>query len=85
MAIGENTKKIKVLILTDAFIIRGDATVPKNMRFSDALNKFLKNQQFMAITNAEITLVYGGGGTTLKKRDFIMVNREKVIAISPNT
>ncbi len=83
MAIGENTKKIKVLILTDAFIIRGDATVPKNMRFSDALNKFLKNQQFMAITNAEITLVYGG--TTLEKRDFIMVNREQVIAISPNT
>ncbi len=83
MAIGENTKKIKVLILTDAFIIRGDATVPRNMRFSDALNKFLKNQQFMAITNAEITLVYGG--TMLGKRDFIMVNREQVIAISPNT
>jgi hypothetical protein len=81
MVMGENSKRIHVLMLTDAFIIRGNVTVPTSMRFSDALNKFLKNQQFIAVTDAEITLVYGG--TTLEKRDFILINREQIIGISP--
>ena len=82
MALGENNKKVAVLILTDAFIIKGNVTVPMSMRFSDALNKFLKNQQFIAVTEAEITLIYGG--TTLGKRDFILINREQIAGISPN-
>ncbi len=81
MALGENSKKVSVLILTDAFIIRGNVTVPVSMRFSDALNKFLKNQQFIAVTEVNITLVYGG--TPLKERDFTLVNKDRIIGISP--
>jgi hypothetical protein len=82
MAIGENTKKINTLILTDSFIIRGEVTVPNTMRFSDAINKFLKNQVFIAVTNAEITLIYGG--TKMEERDFILINKDQIVAISPN-
>ncbi len=82
MTIGENSKKVSVLILTNAFIIRGTVSVPISMRFSDALNKFLKNQQFIAVTNADITLVYGG--TSLEERDFMLINKDQIIGISTN-
>ncbi len=82
MAIGENTRKVPTLILTDSFIIRGEITVPASMRFSDAINKFLKNQNFIAITNAEITLIYGN--TEPEEREFMLINKEQIVAISPN-
>ncbi len=82
MAITENNRRVSTLILTDSFIIRGEVTVPSSMRFSDAINKFMKNQGFIAVTNAEITLIYGGA--KLEERDFILINKEQIVALSPN-
>ncbi len=82
MSIGAMTKKVTVLILTDSFVIRGNISTPSNMRLSDAINKFLKDTQFLAVTEAEITLI--DGGTPLEKRDFILVNKELITGISPS-
>jgi len=81
MALGLNTVQMHVLILTQSFVIKGVISVPTNMRFSDALNKFMKDRSFLAITNAEIQST----NTTieLRKVDFILINRERVIGISP--
>jgi hypothetical protein len=82
MVLGTATKKLNVLILTDSFLIRGDLTVPTNMRFSDALNKFLKEQQFLAITNAEISFVTGD--KNIEKKEFLLINKDRVVGIAPN-
>ncbi len=81
MAINPNFKKIEVEILTDRFIIRGFIFVPANIRLSDALNKFLKEAVFIAVTEAEIKIV--NSESILIKKDFILVNKEKVISIIP--
>jgi len=82
MVIGTATKKMSVLILTDSFLIRGFITVPTSMRFSDTLNKFLKEQQFLAITDAEIAFVVGEKKT--EKKEFILINKDKIVGITPN-
>jgi hypothetical protein len=81
MAVGAVTKKIAVLILTDVYIIRGYINAPTNMRLSDAINKFLKETQFLAVTDAEITVIFNG--TVLEKRDFLLVNKDLVRGLSP--
>jgi len=81
MALGLNTVKMHVLILTQSFFIKGTINVPTNMRFSDALNKFMKDRSFLAITDAEIQPV--NATIEVQKVDFILVNRERVIGISP--
>lgn len=81
MALGLNTVKMHVLILTQSFVIKGIINVPTNMRFSDALNKFMKDRSFLAITDAEIQQI--NGTMEVQKVDFILVNRERVIGISP--
>ena len=81
MALGLNTVQMHVLILTRSFIIKGVIYIPTNMRFSDALNKFMKDRPFLAITDAEIKPV--SGTMEIQKVDFILVNRERVIGISP--
>ncbi len=81
MALGAMNKRTRVVILTGAFIIKGDVTVPTNMRFSDALNRFLKDLQFLAIVDVET--LDSRTGSVLEKRDFMLVNKEQIIAIAP--
>jgi len=81
MAIGENTRKVEAAILTNEFIIQGKITIPANMRVSDALNKFLKNQTFIAITDTTITLVKNG--EEVEGHEFILVNKEQIVGIIP--
>ncbi|MEF3245397.1 MAG: hypothetical protein K6343_05410 [Caldisericaceae bacterium] len=81
MAINPNLKKIEVEILTERFIIRGFIFVPANIRLSDALNKFLKETVFIAVTEAEIKIV--NSEDIFIKKDFILVNKEKVVSIMP--
>ncbi|MGB9694889.1 MAG: hypothetical protein ACP5SB_02770 [Caldisericaceae bacterium] len=82
MAVGAVTKKVSVLILTDVYIIRGYINSPANMRLSDSINKFLRETQFLAVTDAEITVV--STGALLEKRDFVLVNKDLVRGLSPN-
>ncbi|MEA3313153.1 MAG: hypothetical protein U9Q18_02110 [Caldisericota bacterium] len=81
MALGLNTVRMHVLIFTQSFIIKGTINIPANMRFSDALNKFMKDRSFLAITGAEIESVEGT--MEVQKVDFMLVNRERVVGISP--
>jgi hypothetical protein len=81
MPLGENTRKIEATILTNEFIIKGKITIPANMRVSDALNKFLKNQTFIALTDVKIALI--NGKEELEGNDFMLVNKELVIGIIP--
>jgi hypothetical protein len=82
MVLGTATKKVNVLILTDSYIIKGFVTVPANMRFSDTLNKFLKEQQFLAVTDVEIAFV--NGNKNMEKKEFILINKDNVVGIMPN-
>ena len=82
MVLGTATKKVNVLILTDSFLIKGFITIPTSMRFSDTLNKFLKEQQFLAITDAEIAYVIGE--KNIERKEFILVNKDKIVGITPN-
>ena len=81
MAINPNIKKTEVLILTNEFVISGDMYVPTNMRFSDAVNKFLKDTQFLPIVDVQIKSI--SSGTSIEKRNFILLSKEKIIVISP--
>lgn len=81
MAISSMTKKLRVVILSSSFIIHGNVTVPSNMRFSDALNRFLKDIQFLAIT--EVDILDLSTQNTLEKRPFMLVNKDSIIGISP--
>lgn len=81
MAMNPNTKKTEVLILTNEFVISGYIYVPMNMRFSDAVNKFLKETSFLPVVNAEIKSI--SSNATLEKRNFILLSKDKIIVISP--
>ncbi len=81
MGIGPNTVKIRVLILTASFIISGAINIPADMRLSDSLNKFMKDQTFLAVTDAKVKLI--GVNATYTERDFILINKNLVIGISP--
>ncbi len=81
MAIGKMTKKVRVVILTNSFIIKGNVTMPSNMRFSDTLNKFLKDLQFLAITEVDVDDL--STRSTLENRPFMLVNKDSIIAIAP--
>ncbi|MFU2157741.1 MULTISPECIES: hypothetical protein [Caldisericum] len=81
MAINPNTKKTEVTILTEAFVIKGFVYVPANMRFSDALNKFLKDTQFLPVVDAEIRSI--NSKEVIEKRDFILIKKEMIVVISP--
>ena len=82
MAIGENTRKVEAIILTNEFIIEGKITIPANMRVSDALNKFLKNQTFIPVTDMTITVVKTG--EKMEGHEFILINREQIVGIIPH-
>lgn len=81
MAMGENTRKVETIILTNEFIIQGRITIPANMRVSDALNKFLKNQTFIPVTNTTITVIKNG--EEVEGNQFILINKEQIVGIIP--
>lgn len=81
MAINPNTKKTEVLIITDEFMIKGFVYVPANMRFSDAMNKFLRETQFLPLVDAEIRTI--NSKDIIEKRDFILIKKEMIVVISP--
>ena len=81
MRMGPNTVKIRVLILTTSFIITGTINIPSDMRLSDSLNKFMKDQTFLAVTDAKIKSIRANA--TPVERDFILVNKNLLIGISP--
>jgi hypothetical protein len=81
MAINPNTKKTEVVIVTSDFIIKGFIYVPANMRFSDALNKFLKDVQFLPVVDAELRSI--NSKELIEKRDFVLVKKELITIISP--
>lgn len=81
MGIGPDTVKIRVLILTTSFVITGTINIPADMRLSDSLNKFMKDQTFLAVTNAKVKAI--GSNATSVKMDFILVNKNLLIGISP--
>jgi len=81
MVIGENTRKVEAIILTNEFIIQGKITIPANMRVSDALNKFLKNQTFIPVTDTTITVVKNG--EEIEGHQFILINKEQIVGIIP--
>jgi len=82
MAINPQTKRVKVmLIIEDTFSIEGFVYVPPNMRISDAMNKFLRETQFLPVVEAEIKLLTTN--TILEKRDFILVAKDKILVLAP--
>ena len=81
MVMGENTRKVEAIILTNEFIIQGKITIPANMRVSDALNKFLKNQTFIAVTDTTITAIKNG--EEIEGHQFILINKEQIVGIIP--
>ena len=81
MVMGENTRKVEAIILTNEFIIQGKITIPANMRVSDALNKFLKNQTFIPVTDTVITAIKNG--EEIEGHQFILLNKEQIVGIIP--
>ncbi len=81
MAIGSMTKKVRVIVLTVSFIMKGNVTIPASMRFSDTVNKFLKDLQFLALTEVEIQDLVTK--CTLESKPFMLINKENIIAIAP--
>jgi len=47
-----------------------------------SLNKFLKEQQFLAITDAEISFVTGD--KNIGKKEFLLINKDRVVGITPS-
>jgi hypothetical protein len=69
------------MILTASnFIIKGKISVPEDMRFSDALNKFLKETKFIPVIELEILDI---NKNLIGKSDFSLVNKDLVVAIYP--
>lgn len=81
MPIGPRVRRVSVMILTSSnFVIKGKISVPEDMRFSDALNKFLKETKFIPVIELEI---FDLNKNLIGKGDFSLVNKELVIAIYP--
>jgi len=81
MAINPNTKKVEAIVLTETFLIRGKIHIPVNMRFSDAINRFQKEIPFLPAVEVEIKLL--SSHEEIEKRDFILINKDKIVAIIP--
>ncbi|MBC7194497.1 MAG: hypothetical protein H5U37_02445 [Caldisericia bacterium] len=81
MPIGPRVRRVSVMILTSSnFMIKGKISVPEDMRFSDALNKFLKETKFIPVIELEI---FDLNKNLIGKGDFSLVNKELVVAIYP--
>lgn len=79
--IGPRVRRVGVMILTSSnFMIKGKISVPEDMRFSDALNKFLKETKFIPVIELEIL---DSNQNVIGKGDFSLVNKDLIVAIYP--
>lgn len=79
--LGPKIRKIVVNILTSgSYIIIGKISVPEDMRFSDALNKFLKDTKFLPVVDIEIRNI---NNEKIGESDFSLINKDLIIAIYP--
>ncbi|MGQ9845334.1 MAG: DUF6812 domain-containing protein [Caldisericia bacterium] len=81
VTLGPKIRKVEVNILTSgSYIIIGKISVPEEMRFSDALNKFLKDTKFLPVLDIEIRNV---NNEKIGESDFSLINKDLIIAIYP--
>jgi len=79
--IGPKVRRVDVMIITSSnFMIKGKISVPEDMRFSDALNKFLKETKFIPVIELEIL---DSNKNIIGKGDFSLVNKDLIVAIYP--
>ncbi len=79
--LGPKIKKVEVIIITSSnFIINGKISVPEKMRFSDALNKFLKDTKFLPVVELKIKNL---NNEKIGESDFSLINKDLIIAIYP--
>lgn len=79
--LGPKIRRVEVNILTSgSYIIIGKISVPEDMRFSDALNKFLKDTKFLPVVDIEIRNV---NNEKIGESDFSLINKDLIIAIYP--
>lgn len=79
--IGPKVRRVEVMILTSSnFVIKGKISVPEDMRFSDALNKFLKETKFIPVIELEILDL---NKNLIGKSEFSLINKDLIIAIYP--
>ena len=79
--IGPKVRKIEVNIVIQNYIIRGKISVPQNMRFSDAINRFLKDVNFIPVTDVEIKSTMQT--EKIAKADFGLINKSLIVGIFP--
>ncbi|MGB9749387.1 MAG: hypothetical protein ACPLWB_00860 [Caldisericia bacterium] len=79
--LGPKIRKVEVNILTSSnYIIIGKISVPEEMRFSDALNKFLKDTKFLPVVEIEIK---NSNNEKIGESDFSLINKDLIVAIYP--
>jgi len=79
--LGPKIRRVEVNILTSSnYIIKGKISVPEEMRFSDALNKFLKDTKFLPVVEIEII---NSNNEKIGESDFSLINKDLIIAIYP--
>lgn len=79
--LGPKIRRVEVNILTSSsYIIIGKISVPEEMRFSDALNKFLKDTKFLPVVDIEIRNI---NNEKIGESDFSLINKDLIIAIYP--
>lgn len=79
--LGPKIRRVEVNILTSgSYIIKGKISVPEEMRFSDALNKFLKDTKFLPVVEIEIRNI---NNEIIGESDFSLINKDLIIAIYP--
>lgn len=79
--LGPKIKKIEVNIVIQNYVIRGKVAVPQNMRFSDAINRFLKDVNFIPVTDVEIKSTKQT--EKVIKSDFGLINKSLIVGIFP--
>ena len=73
-----NKKVVKVVVATDANIVRGTMYVMPDIRLKDDLNS---NERFIAVTDAEI--FDQGGETRLYRNDLLILNKDRIAWLLP--
>lgn len=78
--LGPKIRKVEVILLATNYIIKGKVSVPEDMRFSDALNKFLKDTKFLPVIDIEIKNL---NNEKIGEADFSLINKDLIFAIYP--
>jgi len=79
--IGPKVRKIEVNIVIQNYVVKGKVAVPQNMRFSDAINRFLKDVNFIPVTDVEIKSTMQT--EKVAKADFGLINKSLIVGIFP--